>query len=121
MLFLSMAFVHAYWAMDREHVDEASFFSTITFVFTGESEIQADLQTLEGADKQFLLILSLFAIVVVLAVMLNVFIAVLGDCYDQEQDKMICTYLKERAQICSCFFLRPRLKIPWLRTKWSER
>merc|ERR1719491_35443 len=79
------------------------------------------LKTMPGGERQFLLILSLFAIVVVLAVMLNVFIAVLGDCYDQEQDKMICTYLQERASICSCFFLRPTYKFAVLRPAWSRR
>jgi hypothetical protein len=119
MLFLCLAFVHAYWAMNRSSATEASFFGTVIFVFTGESELQEDLNELDGVESSFLLFLSLFAIFFSYAVMLNVFIAVLGDCYDKEQANMICNYLQERAQICSTFFLRPHWNLTFLLPDWS--
>jgi len=113
MLFISLAFVHAFWAMDRNNVDEPSFFGVILLLFTGAAEelySAEDLREMGGNRSQFLIILSIMALLVFLAIVLNVFIAVLGDCYDQEQERMICTYLQERARICSGFFLRPCLQ-----------
>jgi hypothetical protein len=38
---------------------------------------------------------------------MNVFIAVLGDSYDIQQEKMLCTFMKERAKLCSKLLMSP--------------
>jgi hypothetical protein len=52
------------------------------------------------------------AIFIFQACALNVFIAVLGDCYDQEQERMVSSFMKERAKICSDLFMRPQIYVP---------
>merc|ERR1712113_1144869 len=42
MLFLLLAFVHAFWAIDRDHADEVRLFEVVIFLFTGEGFIGSD-------------------------------------------------------------------------------
>jgi len=108
MLFLVSAFVHAFWAMDPSGADEIIAFEVIFLLFAGEGfTSRQDLMQMDNELKRFTIFLSIGALFLFLACALNVFIAVLGDCYDQEQERMIATYMKERAKICSSLFLRP--------------
>jgi len=57
-----------------------------------------------------MVLLSIGGVFIFLTCTINVFIAVLSDCYDHEQERMVCTFLKERARICSSYFFRPKIK-----------
>lgn len=69
---------------------------------------------MEVGHRTAYIFLATFACFFFLACALNVFIAVLGECYDQQQDKVICTFLQERAKICRNMYLRPSLPLPYM-------
>mmetsp|Transcript_6542 Transcript_6542/g.13514 ORF Transcript_6542/g.13514 Transcript_6542/m.13514 type:complete len:952 (-) Transcript_6542:46-2901(-) len=108
MLFLMNAFLHAFWAMNPGNSDELTFFNVGILLFSGEGFIESDdLQTMEFHKRMVIILLTLSAVFFFVACAMNVFIAVLSDCYEQEQERMVCTFLKERACICEGIFLRP--------------
>eukprot|EP00929_Paragymnodinium_shiwhaense_P110391 TRINITY_DN7737_c0_g1_i5.p1 TRINITY_DN7737_c0_g1~~TRINITY_DN7737_c0_g1_i5.p1 ORF type:complete len:1327 (+),score=315.70 TRINITY_DN7737_c0_g1_i5:168-4148(+) len=114
MLFLTLAFVHAFWAINRAEAAEGPkgaspfWYEVILLLFAGEGFIEKDdLGEMSYRKRVFLLSLTVVALFLFLACALNVFIAVLGDCYDQEQERTICSYLQERASICAGLGLRP--------------
>lgn len=112
MLFLSLGFVHAFWALDRGNINDVSLYVIIMMLFTGNlSPDQNDLAAVDPGKKDLFIVVTLVGVFVFLTCTINVFIAVLGDCYDQEQERMICTFMQERAGICSGFFLRPKLHV----------
>merc|ERR1712194_422998 len=101
-----IAFVHAFWAMDRDNADEVRLFEVVVFLFTGEGFIDSsDLDAMDFKLRSVNIVLTVFGTFFFLACALNVFIAVLGDCYDQEQERMVCTFLESRAKICSDLML----------------
>ncbi|CAJ1408527.1 unnamed protein product [Effrenium voratum] len=111
MLFISLAFMHAFWAMDRSGINSISMFNIVVLLFTGEQFLSPeDLLGMEEGMMNAMIILSIGGVFIFLTCTINVFIAVLSDCYDQEQERMVCTFLKERARICSGYFLRPKFK-----------
>jgi len=113
MLFVCLGFLHAFWAIDRDNINLTSLFHILVLLFTGEHYLSGeDLEAMEPQKRYILIVLSTVGIFVFLTCALNVFIAVLGDCYDHEQERMICTFQKERAKICSGFFLRPSIHCP---------
>eukprot|EP00971_Amphidinium_carterae_P098943 1956623-Amphidinium_carterae.1 len=108
MLFLTLAFVTAFWALDRQHADESLLFDVVVLLFTGESFFSAaDFDGLDVPRKWVLILLTISGIFIFIACAMNVFIEVLGDAYDDEQLKMKCTFLQERARILSDLLLRP--------------
>jgi len=111
MLFVSLAFLHAFWALNRDGINEISLFHIVTLLFTGEHFMEEE-ELMKSTAREAIILLSMGGVFIFLTCTINVFIAVLGDCYDQEQEKLACTFLKERARICSGYFLRPRLNIP---------
>ncbi|CAE8623531.1 unnamed protein product [Polarella glacialis] len=110
MSFISLGFMHAFWALNRGNIDGISVYNIITLLFTGENFLD-NTELEELPNKEMFIFLSCAGVFVFLTCTINVFIAVLGDCYDQEQERMICTFLKERASICSGYFLRPKLQV----------
>eukprot|EP00427_Karlodinium_veneficum_P064513 CAMPEP_0169325564 /NCGR_PEP_ID=MMETSP1017-20121227/11055_1 /TAXON_ID=342587 /ORGANISM="Karlodinium micrum, Strain CCMP2283" /LENGTH=296 /DNA_ID=CAMNT_0009420251 /DNA_START=78 /DNA_END=968 /DNA_ORIENTATION=+ len=112
MMFLLFAFVHAFWAMDRMRADGVRFYEILIYLFVGEAFMDSqDLDEMRLGERTVTIAIAILGTFFFLACALNVFIAVLGDCYDQEQERVICTFLKERAQICSVLFLRPSWKV----------
>jgi len=110
MLFVGLGFTHAFLALNHDVVDQILFMEIVTFLFTGEHWLSREsLKQLANEELWVTLMLSVFGVFIFLTCTLNVFIAVLGDCYDQEQERMVCTYLKERAKICTGFFLWPEV------------
>ncbi|CAK0865998.1 unnamed protein product [Prorocentrum cordatum] len=102
VFFLMMAFVHSFWALDLEMAGDVRFFEVANLLFTGENLFvsRQDLDD-EPAGKRVLLMgFTLTGLFVFLACALNIFIAVMGDCYDLEQERMTCSFLQERARIC---------------------
>lgn len=111
MLFISLAFMHAFWAMDRSGITEISMFNIVVLLFTGEQFLSPeDLMEMPPSKMTAMILLSIGGVFIFLTCTINVFIAVLSDCYDQEQERMVCTFLKERARICSGYFLRPKFR-----------
>eukprot|EP00913_Durusdinium_trenchii_P026339 g24715.t1 len=108
MLFISLAFMHAFWAMDRSGISEISMFNIVVLLFTGEQFLSPE--DLMEIHMTAMILLSIGGVFIFLTCTINVFIAVLSDCYDQEQERMVCTFLKERARICSGYFLRPKFR-----------
>merc|ERR1719503_437089 len=56
-------------------------------------------------------LLPIIGLVVFLVMVLNMFIAVLGESYDLEQESVDCTLLEERAHFCCSFFLAPGIEL----------
>lgn len=111
MLFISLAFMHAFWAMDRAGINEISMFNIVVLLFTGEQFLSPeDLLEMPQSKRTAMVLLSIGGVFIFLTCTINVFIAVLSDCYDHEQERMVCTFLKERARICSSYFFRPKIK-----------
>lgn len=112
MLFISLGFMHAFWAMNREAIDDISVFNIVVLLFTGEHFISdEDFEAMGQQEREMVIFLSMGGMFIFLTCTINVFIAVLSDCYDQEQERMVCTFLKERARVCSGYFLRPKLHV----------
>jgi len=108
MLFLITSFLNAYWAMDRNVDGDIRIYEVVVFLLTGEGFLQtSDVAAMDPKRRAMSIIVTVFASFFFIAIALNVFIAVLSDCYDQEQERMVCTFLKERARICSGLFLLP--------------
>jgi len=109
---LCVSFLHAFWAIEREM---GQGFGVMVFLFTGESFVdEAELPELTY-ERSLTIILVLLAAFFFLTCALNVFIAVLSDCYDAEQERMVGTFMKERAKLCVDQFLRPGTDAwPWL-------
>jgi len=109
LFFFVTAFMHAYWAMDRTDEADVLLYSAFSYLYTGEQFIEGDdLREMSWYWRAATIVLSFTAIFFFIAWALNVFIAVLSDCYDLEQEMVISTFMKERAKICSALFLRPR-------------
>jgi len=112
MCFLGLGFFFAFWAMDRQNGDETLAYQVIILLFAGEPFYFEDsLKALDTAPRSYIIILTFLALLGFGCCTVNVFIAVLGDIYDQEQDRVVCTYLQERAKICTLLLLRPEVKI----------
>lgn len=108
MLFLITSFLNAFWAMDRKVDGDIRIFEVVVYLFTGEGFLQSDaLRQMPSSQRTMCIVLTVMACFLFLAIALNVFIAVLSDCYDQEQERMACTFLKERAMLCSSVYLWP--------------
>eukprot|EP00403_Amphidinium_massartii_P002994 CAMPEP_0178373436 /NCGR_PEP_ID=MMETSP0689_2-20121128/1862_1 /TAXON_ID=160604 /ORGANISM="Amphidinium massartii, Strain CS-259" /LENGTH=286 /DNA_ID=CAMNT_0019993379 /DNA_START=182 /DNA_END=1039 /DNA_ORIENTATION=- len=108
MLFLNLAFVTAFWAVDRERANESLFFDVVVLLFTGEGFISAaELGEMDVYNKWMVIALTVAGIFVFIACAMNVFVEVLADSYDEEQRKMVCTCLHERARILADLTLRP--------------
>lgn len=111
MCSITLAFLHAFWAMDRADINEISMFNIVVLLFTGEQFLSGDdLALMPDRQRITIILLSIGGVFIFLTCTINVFIAVLCECYDQEQERMVCTFLKERARICSGYFLRPKMK-----------
>lgn len=95
---LLLGFVLAFWAVDTMPKDGSSngVFNVFLFAFTGEVGDSFDM------DKNVLTkTLGLGLVFIFLTCTMNVFIAVLGDSYDIQQERMLCTFMAERARLCS--------------------
>eukprot|EP00929_Paragymnodinium_shiwhaense_P079048 TRINITY_DN41075_c0_g1_i1.p1 TRINITY_DN41075_c0_g1~~TRINITY_DN41075_c0_g1_i1.p1 ORF type:complete len:1083 (+),score=202.33 TRINITY_DN41075_c0_g1_i1:140-3388(+) len=113
LFFLMSAFWHAFWAVDRSNGDDTAFFQVALLLLTGEGYLDSDqLQGMDDSRRLFMITLTLVAVFIFLACAMNVFIAVLGDCYDREQERMIVTFLRTRAEICTTLYLRPCFRCP---------
>lgn len=114
MIFIGLGFAHAFWALATYPVTMVSIFSIAVLLFTGAPGTVNE-QTLEempdDASRDVTIFMFVMSLFVFFACTLNLFIAVLADCYDQEQEKMLRNFLRERARICSSFFLRPALQL----------
>eukprot|EP00747_Dinoflagellata_sp_TGD_P000347 gnl/TRDRNA2_/TRDRNA2_100445_c2_seq1.p1 gnl/TRDRNA2_/TRDRNA2_100445_c2~~gnl/TRDRNA2_/TRDRNA2_100445_c2_seq1.p1 ORF type:complete len:688 (+),score=122.65 gnl/TRDRNA2_/TRDRNA2_100445_c2_seq1:239-2065(+) len=108
MLFCTLGFIHAWCAIDSSAKSGEKVFGILVLLSTGE----IDDGLIDGNMVQYLLVMS--ALVIFVVCVLNLFIAVLGDCYDVEQERMVCTFLNTRAQILNRFFLAPQIKAPSL-------
>ena len=54
MLFISLAFMHAFWAMDRAGINEISMFNIVVLLFTGEQFLSPeDLIAILGFEACF--------------------------------------------------------------------
>jgi hypothetical protein len=80
------------------------------YLFAGEPfDAITALDEQPQAKRIYAVMLGILALFVFSCCALNVFIAVLCDIYDQEQDRLVCTHLQERARICMILFLRPNI------------
>lgn len=114
--FVSVAFCHALWALqaDGSHQDVGGFpeFSDIMILLlTGEAS--EPMEAVDGNDpiNIAMSLLPIIGVVVFLVMVLNMFIAVLGESYDLEQESVDCTLLEERAHFCCGFFLAPGIEL----------
>jgi len=107
LLFLLLGFVQAFWAMDRERADEVILWEVVIFLFAGESIIDKDDPDVGDVERGITVFLSMLGLLIFFGCTLNIFIAVLGDLYDQEHERAVCTFLKERAKICFTLRMRP--------------
>ncbi|CAK0865553.1 unnamed protein product [Prorocentrum cordatum] len=117
LLFLLLGFVQAFWAMDRERADEVILWEVVIFLFAGESMIDKNEDSGNDVERGITVFLSMLGLLVFFGCTLNIFIAVLGDLYDQEHERAVCTFLKERAKICFTLRMRPE----WRCRGLSER
>jgi len=121
MLFVSLGFMHAFWAMETD-MDQVSLFGVVVLLFTGEHFLgPEELRAMDSHNRDLIISLSILGLFVFLTCTINVFIAVLGDCYDQEQERTVCTLLQERARICASLFLRPKLPVARVISAYSWR
>jgi len=115
MLFIFMGFLHAFWALSRGSIGLVSFYQVTVLLFAGEvAELYVSSEAFAGMESQMqdiMVILCICSIFIFFTCSINVFIAVLGDCYDLEQERMVCTFLKERGKICSGYMLWPGLHV----------
>ncbi|CAK0806593.1 unnamed protein product [Prorocentrum cordatum] len=111
VFFVMMAFVHGFWSFDMEMADDVKFFEVVTMLFTGENLFldRDELGEMPAYKRTLYILLTLAGLFMFLACALNVFIAVLGECYDLEQERMPCSLLQERARVCCSACLGPRL------------
>jgi ankyrin repeat protein len=116
LLFLLLGFVQAFWAMDRERADEVILWEVVIFLFAGESMVDKN-EDVGQTERGITVFLSMLGLLVFFGCTLNIFIAVLGDLYDQEHERAVCTFLKERAKICFTLRMRPE----WRCRRLSER
>lgn len=108
LMFLLSGCVHAYWAMDRDNADEVALWEIVLFLFGAQDFMDSTaLNGMDDGQRGIVITLSILSMFLFLACALNIFIAVLSDLYDQEQERMVCTFMKERAKICLSLFLRP--------------
>jgi len=113
VFFLAIGFLHAYWALHLSEGNEVMVHDVLLFLFAGEPF--PALQRLEDVDDDgkrfYTVVLAICSLLVVLCCTLNIVIAVLTDIYDQEQDRVVCRFLQERARICAMLFMRPNAKV----------
>merc|ERR1740121_657980 len=99
---LLLGFLFAFWAMEIDQASEVMLFNVATLLLTGEHFFGGeDLAEMGTSPRAFQILLTLLALFLFLACALNIFIAVLGDCYDLEQERMVSSFQAERARICS--------------------
>jgi len=118
LCFLTIAFTHAFWAMARENLQIWDLFSVLKLLFTGEVDEGIDplSSVLPDDQKIFLCILANGAIIVFLVCFVNLFIAVLSDNYQAEQERLVFTLFRERAHVCCNLFLAPSLGKHWAKS-----
>ncbi|OLQ02023.1 hypothetical protein AK812_SmicGene15189 [Symbiodinium microadriaticum] len=86
---ITLAFLHAFWAMDRADINEISMFNIVVLLFTGEQFLSGDdLALMPDRQRITIILLSIGGVFIFLTCTINVFIAVLCECYDQEQERM---------------------------------
>eukprot|EP00927_Polykrikos_kofoidii_P043977 TRINITY_DN38082_c0_g1_i1.p1 TRINITY_DN38082_c0_g1~~TRINITY_DN38082_c0_g1_i1.p1 ORF type:complete len:916 (+),score=93.93 TRINITY_DN38082_c0_g1_i1:55-2802(+) len=98
--FLVSLFAAAFWALTPPDNPDGAIFDLVMFFFTGDAFMTSD-----GMLSS--LILCVVSSFVVSVCGLNIFIAVLGDRYDNEQERLTSTFFRSRASICTDLFLRP--------------
>lgn len=113
VVFCMVGFTLAFWSLDREKVTYLSFMNVFTLLVTGEHQLG---EVLGKPDAFPEVVLALVAVVFVSIIILNVFIAVLADTYFDSRKRMVSGYLRERASICTNYFLRPKLRIRAIQT-----
>mmetsp|Transcript_57419 Transcript_57419/g.186196 ORF Transcript_57419/g.186196 Transcript_57419/m.186196 type:complete len:465 (+) Transcript_57419:431-1825(+) len=110
MAAILFGFMHSFWAMDLDAASDVIFYNVATLLMTGESFVDGGAMADMPTDRRFLMIvLTLGALFLFLACALNIFIAVLGECYDLEQERMVTSFQVERARICSTLLLGPKV------------
>jgi len=108
ILFLVGAFMSAFWALDRGRADEGSMFDVTVFLLTGNAFMgSSEVLKMDHFRTWASIVLTATGIFVFVACVLNVFIEVLGDRYDTEQNNIVASFLETRAQILSDLLLRP--------------
>ena len=109
MFFICFAFAHAFWALHVVKVDMVSLYAMVNHLMTGDVVWDyGELRAMGTATQYVVMLLSVLGLVLFLITAINVFIAVLSDCYDREKERLTCTFSKVRAQICAKYFLRPQ-------------
>jgi hypothetical protein len=99
MLVLLVGFVLSFWALDPASAGKGKLFFEVCFMaFTGEP---IDFDNVDDSNRVYTMILALVSIFFFLTLTMNVFIAVLGDAYDIQQERMLSTFMTERANLCS--------------------
>merc|ERR1712032_1401273 len=82
------------------------------FLLVGDDVLtDSELRATNDEGRDTMLLVSIFGVFLMLACAVSVFNSVLADSYDIEQERMLSTFLRERARICSGFYLRPSLRI----------
>jgi len=96
--------------MQGSHWQVWEVLSLLKLLYTGEVDDGISPEQAEGPHRQkvFLGVLTIVAIVVFLVCVVNLFIAVLSDSYQMEQEKMVFTLLRERSHVSCGLFLGPR-------------
>jgi len=118
MVFVMTAFVTAYFALDREDAEEMRAWEVMMMLFAGSEFLTRKTIQIEHF-REFrwaVLVATLVGVFVFTACVLNLFIAVLGDCYNIEQERMVCTFLRERSSIMAGMLMRPHF--PFLQRTW---
>eukprot|EP00927_Polykrikos_kofoidii_P035843 TRINITY_DN30354_c0_g1_i1.p1 TRINITY_DN30354_c0_g1~~TRINITY_DN30354_c0_g1_i1.p1 ORF type:complete len:993 (+),score=136.71 TRINITY_DN30354_c0_g1_i1:119-2980(+) len=108
MAFLMSAITHCFWAMDSQKRKDLASYEVVMFLLTGELFLGVnDLETMDHGSRTWAIFLCIVSVFIFSACALNVFIAVLGDCYDYEQERLVATFFKSRANNCLQLLLRP--------------
>mmetsp|Transcript_18950 Transcript_18950/g.44118 ORF Transcript_18950/g.44118 Transcript_18950/m.44118 type:complete len:1314 (+) Transcript_18950:125-4066(+) len=112
MIFVMIAFVTAFFALDRDEAEEIRAWEVMMLLFASSEflERRSILPEFRGRHRWAIIAVLFLGVFIFTACVLNVFIAVLSDCYDIEQERMVCTFLRERSGILSGLFMRPHLQ-----------
>lgn len=98
MVILLYSLVFSFWAMDPEIITsidyEKRFFEVAFFLFSGEALFEV--------EKSFpTRVLGLIAAFMFLGCTMNVFIAVLSECYQMSQTHRVSIFMHARTRLCS--------------------
>lgn len=116
LLFMCIAFVSAFWAVQPDLLDEITLMDIVILLFTGQPWLsRAQISAMSFQQTAVTIVLSIGGSVIFLTCLINVFIAVLSDCYEQEQDMKMISFLQGRAGYCTNFLLRPKMVVPAFR------